>query len=64
MCLFIFSHKYSPGVNATIEYVLRVTGLSPQMGSLYGGTKVTITGSGFSPVLTDNTVMLGNLDTA
>ncbi|KAL7883851.1 hypothetical protein SRHO_G00015090 [Serrasalmus rhombeus] len=42
-----------------IRYVLQVSGLSPQQGSLYGGTTVTITGSGFSPDLTDNTVTLG-----
>ncbi|KAL6460366.1 hypothetical protein MHYP_G00303320 [Metynnis hypsauchen] len=51
--------QISAGVNATIEYVLQVSGLSPQQGSLYGGTTVTITGSGFSPDLTDNTVTLG-----
>ncbi|XP_072530724.1 PKHD1 like 1, tandem duplicate 1 [Salminus brasiliensis] len=52
--------EISAGVDTTIEYVLQVTSLSPQQGSLYGGTTVTITGSGFSPVLTDNTVTLGD----
>lgn len=51
----------SSGVNTTIEYILRVTGISPQFGSLYGGTTVTITGSGFSPVLEDNKVTLGTV---
>ncbi|XP_053349466.1 PKHD1 like 1, tandem duplicate 1 [Clarias gariepinus] len=50
----------SSGVNTTIEYILRVTSISPQYGSLYGGTTVTITGSGFSPVLKDNEVTLGD----
>lgn len=50
---------HSSGVNATIEYILRVTGISPQHGSLFGGTTVTVTGSGFSPVLEDNKVTLG-----
>ncbi|KAK3532561.1 hypothetical protein QTP86_024146, partial [Hemibagrus guttatus] len=49
----------SSGVNAIIEYILQVTGISPQYGSLFGGTTVTITGSGFSPVLEDNKVTLG-----
>uniref|UniRef100_A0AAR2IPV4 Polycystic kidney and hepatic disease 1 (autosomal recessive)-like 1 n=1 Tax=Pygocentrus nattereri TaxID=42514 RepID=A0AAR2IPV4_PYGNA len=53
------SPQISAGVNATIAYVLQVSGLSPQQGSLYGGTTVTITGSGFSPDLADNTVTLG-----
>uniref|UniRef100_A0A673FZ74 Fibrocystin-L-like n=1 Tax=Sinocyclocheilus rhinocerous TaxID=307959 RepID=A0A673FZ74_9TELE len=41
----------SAGVKTTIEYVLEVTGFSPSLGSLYGGTTITISGSGFSPVL-------------
>ncbi|KAK2836335.1 hypothetical protein Q7C36_014204 [Tachysurus vachellii] len=49
----------SSDVNATIEYILRVTGISPHHGSLFGGTTVTVTGSGFSPVLEDNKVTLG-----
>nr|XP_055075128.1 fibrocystin-L-like [Misgurnus anguillicaudatus] len=50
----------SAGVSSTIEYVLRVTGFSPPLGSLYGGTTITITGSGFSSVPTDNNVTLGD----
>ncbi|TRY58767.1 hypothetical protein DNTS_034596, partial [Danionella cerebrum] len=50
----------SPEVNVTIEYVLEVTGFSPSLGSLYGGTNVTIIGSGFSPNIRDNTVTFGN----
>ncbi|RXN34425.1 fibrocystin-L isoform X1 [Labeo rohita] len=48
----------SDGVKTTIEYVLEVTGFSPSLGSLYGGTTVTISGSGFSPVAADNNVTL------
>ncbi|KAK9957826.1 hypothetical protein ABG768_012036 [Culter alburnus] len=50
----------SAGVNTTIEYVLEVTSFSPSLGSLYGGTTITITGSGFSPVAADNNVTLGD----
>nr|XP_055075127.1 fibrocystin-L-like [Misgurnus anguillicaudatus] len=50
----------SAGVSSTIEYVLKVTGFSPSLGSLYGGTTITITGSGFSSVPTDNNVTLGD----
>ncbi|TSK31508.1 Fibrocystin-L [Bagarius yarrelli] len=48
----------SSGVSTTIEYILRVTGISPLYGSLFGGTTVTITGSGFSSILEDNKVMI------
>ncbi|KAG9339164.1 hypothetical protein JZ751_024022 [Albula glossodonta] len=47
------------GTNATIEYILEVTSVSPMQGSLYGGTKVTIGGSGFSSSMSDNRVSMG-----
>ncbi|XP_026145815.1 PKHD1 like 1, tandem duplicate 1 isoform X2 [Carassius auratus] len=50
----------SAGVKTTIEYLLEVTGFSPSLGSLYGGTTITITGSGFSPVAEDDNVTLGD----
>nr|XP_055075555.1 fibrocystin-L-like [Misgurnus anguillicaudatus] len=50
----------SAGVSSTIEYVLKVSGFSPLLGSLYGGTTINITGSGFSSVPTDNNVTLGD----
>ncbi|XP_056597030.1 fibrocystin-L-like [Triplophysa dalaica] len=50
----------SAGVNTTIEFVLKVTGFSPPMGSLYGGTTITIRGSGFSSVPSENNVTLGD----
>uniref|UniRef100_A0A3B4AFD8 Uncharacterized protein n=1 Tax=Periophthalmus magnuspinnatus TaxID=409849 RepID=A0A3B4AFD8_9GOBI len=40
--------QISSGVNASIEYILEVHSVSPLVGSLMGGTKLTITGSGFS----------------
>ncbi|KAM5281038.1 fibrocystin-L [Ctenodactylus gundi] len=48
-------------LNASIQYILEVTDMFPQKGSLYGGTEITITGFGFSKVPTENTVLLGSL---
>ncbi|XP_059501744.1 PKHD1 like 1, tandem duplicate 1 isoform X2 [Stegostoma tigrinum] len=48
-------------LSASIEYILRVTEVTPQQGSLYGSTKITISGSGFSPVLEDNVVQIGSV---
>ncbi|XP_048451560.1 fibrocystin-L-like [Rhincodon typus] len=48
-------------LNASIEYILRVMEVSLQQGSLYGGTKITISGSGFSPVPEDNVVQIGSV---
>ncbi|KAG2465237.1 PKHL1 protein, partial [Polypterus senegalus] len=42
----------------TIEYVLQVTSVRPLMGSLYGGTKLTLTGSGFGTNPDDIQVLL------
>ncbi|XP_061110160.1 fibrocystin-L-like isoform X2 [Conger conger] len=47
------------GMNATIKYVLEVTDIYPKWGSLYGGAMITITGSGFSSNISDNTVSIG-----
>ncbi|KAG7457780.1 hypothetical protein MATL_G00230750 [Megalops atlanticus] len=52
--------KTNSSMNTTIEYVLGVTDISPVQGSLYGGTEVTITGSGFSPNMADNQVTMGS----
>nr|XP_061786823.1 fibrocystin-L-like [Nerophis lumbriciformis] len=49
----------SNGVNATIEYILEIHAISPTTGSLMGGTELTISGSGFSPNISDNTVSVG-----
>ncbi|XP_078698697.1 fibrocystin-L-like isoform X2 [Branchiostoma floridae x Branchiostoma belcheri] len=44
----------------TIEYVLRVTGMSPSRGSLSGGTVVGISGVGFSSNVEEHAVMFGD----
>ncbi|XP_042362122.1 fibrocystin-L-like [Plectropomus leopardus] len=49
----------SSGVNATIEYILEVHSVSPQLGSLMGGTRLTVSGSGFSNNTSDNKVSIG-----
>ncbi|XP_078071648.1 PKHD1 like 1, tandem duplicate 1 [Mustelus asterias] len=48
-------------VNVSIEYILRVTGVTPRRGSFYGGTKITVSGSGFSPVPGDNLLRVGSV---
>ncbi|TKC41541.1 hypothetical protein EI555_014575, partial [Monodon monoceros] len=47
-------------LNASIQYILQVTDMFPQKGSLYGGTEITIMGLGFSTILAENTVLLGS----
>eukprot|EP00062_Callorhinchus_milii_P017054 gi/632969110/ref/XP_007900907.1/ PREDICTED: LOW QUALITY PROTEIN: fibrocystin-L [Callorhinchus milii] len=51
----------SSSINASIEYRLCVTSVTPQHGSLYGGTKVTVSGIGFSPVLEENLILFGSV---
>lgn len=50
---------HSSGVNASVEYVLEVSGVSPLSGSLLGGTRLTVSGSGFSSNPADNKVVVG-----
>lgn len=50
---------HSRGVNASVEYVLEVSGVSPLSGSLLGGTRLTVSGSGFSSDPADNKVVVG-----
>eukprot|EP00071_Canis_lupus_P048812 XP_022282369.1 fibrocystin-L isoform X3 [Canis lupus familiaris] len=47
-------------LSASIQYILEVTAMFPQRGSLYGGTEITIIGLGFSTIPTENTVLLGS----
>ncbi|XP_013209363.1 fibrocystin-L [Microtus ochrogaster] len=47
-------------LNASIRYILEVIHMSPHRGSLYGGTELTIMGLGFSPIPTENSVLLGS----
>lgn len=50
---------YSSGVNASIEYILEVSNIFPLTGSLLGGTRLTVSGSGFSSNTSDNSVIVG-----
>lgn len=63
MLLFLIQMNYfiyySNGVNATIEYILEVYNISPLYGSLMGGTRLTLSGSGFSNRIADNKVSIG-----
>ncbi|KAF0024292.1 hypothetical protein F2P81_023094 [Scophthalmus maximus] len=51
--------QISDGVNATVDYVLEVHSVSPLFGSLMGGTRLTVSGSGFSSDTSDNQVSVG-----
>nr|DBA24045.1 TPA: hypothetical protein GDO54_011748 [Pyxicephalus adspersus] len=46
---------------ASIKYILEVNSISPQFGSVYGGSHVTLRGSGFSSNPQDNNVLIGKL---
>ncbi|XP_032616164.1 fibrocystin-L [Hylobates moloch] len=48
-------------LNSSIQYVLEVTSMFPQRGSLFGGTEITIRGFGFSTIPAENTVLLGSI---
>lgn len=52
----------SNSVNATIEYVLEVHLITPLFGSLVGGTRLTVSGSGFSNDTFDNKVSIGGAE--
>ncbi|XP_049710533.1 fibrocystin-L isoform X3 [Elephas maximus indicus] len=47
-------------LHVSIQYILEVTNMFPQRGSLYGGTEITIMGFGFSTIPAENTVLLGS----
>lgn len=49
----------SNSVNGTIEFVLEFYSVSPLTGSLMGGTRLTVSGAGFSANASDNTVSVG-----
>ncbi|KAK2095397.1 Fibrocystin-L [Saguinus oedipus] len=48
-------------LNSSIQYVLEVTSMFPQRGSLFGGTEITIRGFGFSTIPAENAVLLGSI---
>ena len=57
-------HKVYGLVNTTgliLTVGSNVTSISPQVGSIYGGTEVTITGTNFGTVFTDNPVQISTL---
>ncbi|XP_053322520.1 fibrocystin-L [Spea bombifrons] len=47
--------------NTSIEYILQVNSIFPQYGSLYGGTEITLKGSGFHSVPENNEVRIGSV---
>ncbi|XP_043922184.1 fibrocystin-L [Protopterus annectens] len=51
----------SSSLSASIEYILEVTDVHPAQGSLYGGTSITLSGSGFVPGDVNTAVFLGSM---
>ncbi|XP_041664378.1 fibrocystin-L-like [Cheilinus undulatus] len=52
----------SNGVNTNIKYILEIHNVSPTAGSLFGGTRLTISGSGFSTYAPENKVSVGEAE--
>uniref|UniRef100_A0A7N4NVE6 Fibrocystin-L n=1 Tax=Sarcophilus harrisii TaxID=9305 RepID=A0A7N4NVE6_SARHA len=50
----------SEELNVSIQYILQVTNVFPQKGSLYGGTEITLMGFGFSTTPEENSVFFGS----
>lgn len=50
-----------PSAPSTVafQYLIQVTGISPNIGSIYGGTVLTITGLDFSSILNQNQAYIG-----
>ena len=46
--------------SSLFSYDLAVTSTSPSIGSIYGGTIITILGNNFSPVMNQNQILIGN----
>ena len=52
--------QFSEETDNSITSQLRIDGISPILGSIRGGTKLTISGIGFSDYLNNNSVSIGN----
>ncbi|XP_044514196.1 fibrocystin-L [Gracilinanus agilis] len=50
----------SEELNVSIQYILQVTNIFPQKGSLYGGSEITLMGFGFSTTPHENNVFFGS----
>lgn len=55
-----FFFNFRSGSIPTIEYKLLITNVFPTQGSLYGGTRLTLTGQGFSTNTSLTEVKVGN----
>ncbi|XP_053190049.1 fibrocystin-L-like [Scomber japonicus] len=55
-------YPQTSGVNASIEYILEIHSISPTFGSLLGGTRLTVSGSGFSFNTSHNKVSVGGAE--
>ncbi|KAM6974364.1 PKHD1 like 1, tandem duplicate 1, partial [Tautogolabrus adspersus] len=55
-------YPQTSGVSTDIKYILEIHHVSPTFGSLFGGTRLTISGSGFSNNTIDNQVSVGEAE--
>jgi hypothetical protein len=60
MYIYIYFFNFRSGNIPTIEYQLLITNVFPTQGSLYGGTRLTLTGQGFSTNTSLTEVKVGN----
>ena len=47
--------------SSIFSYDLSITGISPVIGSIYGGTIITFTGNNFSPITNQNQIFIGDV---
>ncbi|XP_041477742.1 fibrocystin-L-like isoform X1 [Lytechinus variegatus] len=55
-----YAKKESESTNTVVTYALVVTSVSPLLGSLFGGTTITVTGNGFGTSASETEVLIND----